>query len=125
MVSVVANCVKQKKDECPAAVDGGTPPAPRARAAVHPERAQFSNILFGEKKKKKNPQMLNFSTVQWDSLNCTCKSGNVGQACKICVHSLLSLFSSVVVNVVEKENGTILPILYECLICIQVFISTF
>lgn len=91
----------------------------RAKAAVHPERAQFNNVLF------ENPQMLNISTFQWDSLNCTCKSGNVGQACKICVHSLLSLFLSVVVNVVEEENGTILPILYECLICIRVFISTF
>ena len=29
---------------------------------------------------------------------------------------------SVVVNVVEEEMGTILPILYECLICIKVFI---
>lgn len=28
----------------------------------------------------------------------------------------------VVVNVVEEETGTILPILYECLICIQLFI---
>lgn len=26
--------------------------------------------------------------------------------------------SAVVVNVVEEEKGTILPILYECLICI-------
>lgn len=41
------------------------------------------------------------------------------------MHSLLSLFSLVLVNVVEEENGTILPILYECLICIRVFISTF
>lgn len=32
---------------------------------------------------------------------------------------------SVVVSVVEEEKGTILPILYECLICIQVFILTF
>lgn len=39
--------------------------------------------------------MLNLSTFQWDSLNCTCKSGNVGQACKICAHPLLSLFSFV------------------------------
>lgn len=50
---------------------------------------------------------------------------NVGQACKICVRSLLSLFFPVVVNVVEEEKGTILPILYECLICIQLFILTF
>lgn len=32
---------------------------------------------------------------------------------------------SVVVNVVEEEKGPILPILYECLIQIQVFILTF
>lgn len=41
------------------------------------------------------------------------------------MHSLLSLFLLVLVNVVEEENGTILPILYECLIYIRVFISTF
>lgn len=55
---------KAKKDECPAAVDGGTPRAPRAGAAVHPERAQFSNILFGEKKRKKttlNAEFLHIS----------------------------------------------------------------
>lgn len=41
---------------------------------------------------KTPPQMLNIATFERDSLNCTRKSGNVGQACKICVHSLLSLF---------------------------------
>lgn len=35
------------------------------------------------------------------------------------------VFFPVVVNVVEEEKGTILPILYECLICIPVFILTF
>lgn len=120
MVSVVANCVKQKKMNVPQLWTEGR----HERELLSILNAHNSATFCLEKKKKK-PQMLNFSTLQWDSLNCTCKSGNVGQACKICVHSLLSLFLSVVVNVVEKENGTILPILYECLICIQVFISTF
>lgn len=87
-----------------------------ANAVVHPECAQ--HFVW-------NLQMLSISTFQWDSLNCTFKSGNVGQVCKICALLLLSVFLWALVNVVEEENGTILPMLYECLICIRVFISTF
>ena len=51
-----------------------------------------------------NPQMLNIFHISV-GLNCTGKSGNVGQACKICARSLLSLFFSSGGECVRRRNG--------------------
>lgn len=92
-----------------------------------------------KKRKRKKFQTLKCwisPRLSGDSLNCTRKSGNVGQACKICACFAAVFVFAVVVNVVEEEKeeedddeeeemGTILPILYECLICIEFLFKHF